>query len=629
MKTLKSFFQFFTVNPGCILKRHFYVIIRKLRFSDNNPSIREDFSLKMKLKSPMLVVICLLLCTVLVHAQTPFEKYFPGTGESVSVQPIPSGGYIGAVNFYFGGKFWLFRMNEQGDTLWTKTFQSGGDVIDRWAIRVAVVADGGFFILCGNSMLAYSCQFNSVMKTDAQGDSIWSVIISSTELWSGAGFEDLIATPVDGGCVAVGHGSAGGDPRILKISSAGAISWETVIEAFIYTYFSSVCLTSDSGYIATGLNHNNSTGINNLLVAKFNSNGDSLWYKTFYSGLFDSGDSIKAEGFSAAPTLDGGCMLAGYVTEPGIYGSYALLMRLNASGDVLWTKRYFHPENIFQKNVAYKLVRLPFNEYLMYLKRNGGSSAIGTLLKLNLSGDSLWSQVGYDYRIMMNTVDEEGGILFTGYVTEDVAVFIRTTMGGLYVSPQPSLPINNSINVSLNPNLVWGSPHFVNSSSVQVATDIAFTDIVFASTNVTANTLQVTQLSPITKYFWRVQSFGKEGGPTQWSEVWNFTTQVSVSVEDNSDMPVSFSLEQNYPNPFNPATKIKYTIPSNVKREMSKVELKIYDVLGSEIATLVNEEKPAGFYEVKFDASNLVSGFYFYRLQTGSFVETKKMMLVK
>jgi len=469
------------------------------------------------------------------------------------------------------------------------------------------------------------------MKTDAQGDSIWSVIISSTELWSGAGFEDLIATPVDGGCVAVGHGSAGGDPRILKISSAGAISWETVIEAFIYTNFSSVCLTSDSGYIATGLNHNNSTGLKNLLVAKFNNNGDSLWYKTFYSGLFDSGDSIKAEGFSVAPTFDGGCMLAGEVTEPGIWGSYALLMRLNASGDVLWTKGYFHPDNLWQRNVAYKLVQLPFNEYLMYLKRNVGStSAAGTLIKLSLSGDSLWSQVGYDYRLMLNTVDEQGGILFTGYVTADIAVFIRTTMGGLYVSPQLSLPINNSINVSLNPNLVWGSPHFVNSSSVQVATDSAFTDIVFDSTNVTANTLQVTQLSPITKYFWRVQSFGKEGGPTLWSEVWNFTTQVAVSVEDNSDMPASFSLEQNYPNPFNPTTTITYAIPLLGGEERGGlVTLKVFDLLGNEISTLVNENKEAGYHSIDFNASDLPSGVYFYRIQAGDFVDSKKMLLLK
>jgi hypothetical protein len=98
-------------------------------------------------------------------------------------------------------------------------------------------------------------------------------------------------------------------------------------------------------------------------------------------------------------------------------------------------------------------------------------------------------------------------------------------------------------------------------------------------------------------------------------------------------------LEQNYPNPFNPSTKIKYTIPSNVKREMSNVILKIYDVLGTEVTTLVNEEKSAGSYEVKFsakggsafggNATSLSSGIYFYKLQTGLFTETKKMSLMK
>jgi hypothetical protein len=88
--------------------------------------------------------------------------------------------------------------------------------------------------------------------------------------------------------------------------------------------------------------------------------------------------------------------------------------------------------------------------------------------------------------------------------------------------------------------------------------------------------------------------------------------------------PATFSLEQNYPNPFNPTTSIQYAIGS---RQI--ITLKVYDVLGNEIATLVNEEKPAGEYEVEFNASELTSGIYFYQLKSGSFVETKKMILLK
>jgi len=113
-----------------------------------------------------------------------------------------------------------------------------------------------------------------------------------------------------------------------------------------------------------------------------------------------------------------------------------------------------------------------------------------------------------------------------------------------------------------------------------------------------------------------------------------------VSVEDENEIqtPVIFNLSQNYPNPFNPSTKIKYTAPNFTLSsdhnginsvEGSRVHLKIYDVLGNEVATLVDEFKPAGTYEIKFDANGLSSGVYFYKLQSGNFVETKKMILMK
>ena len=95
--------------------------------------------------------------------------------------------------------------------------------------------------------------------------------------------------------------------------------------------------------------------------------------------------------------------------------------------------------------------------------------------------------------------------------------------------------------------------------------------------------------------------------------------------------PDDFILFQNYPNPFNPSTTIKYTIPNVTLSgvEGSRVQLKVYDLLGKEVATLVNEEKPSGNYEVEFDASRLTSGIYFYQLKSGSYLETKKMVMMK
>ncbi len=97
-----------------------------------------------------------------------------------------------------------------------------------------------------------------------------------------------------------------------------------------------------------------------------------------------------------------------------------------------------------------------------------------------------------------------------------------------------------------------------------------------------------------------------------------------VDVENEINKPHEFALYQNYPNPFNPTTHIRYSLPSN-----SYVTLKVYDALGSEVATLVQGEKPAGVYEVEFNASELSSGIYFYELKANNRVITRKMILLK
>ncbi len=98
-----------------------------------------------------------------------------------------------------------------------------------------------------------------------------------------------------------------------------------------------------------------------------------------------------------------------------------------------------------------------------------------------------------------------------------------------------------------------------------------------------------------------------------------------IDVNDKENyLPTNFALQQNYPNPFNPATVINYSL---LRSKM--VSIRVYDLIGNEIVNLVNEEKLAGRYSVNFNASNLSSGVYFYRMLAGSFVETKKLILLK
>jgi hypothetical protein len=134
-----------------------------------------------------------------------------------------------------------------------------------------------------------------------------------------------------------------------------------------------------------------------------------------------------------------------------------------------------------------------------------------------------------------------------------------------------------------------------------------------------------------------IKSYKYSGGYLPWTDfIGNPRSETAPSIgaleylggttvdPGNNGLPKEFSLYQNYPNPFNPATTIHYSLPLE-----GLVTLKVYNTIGEEVAILVNEEKPAGSYEVDFNGSELTSGIYFYKLQAGSFIETKKMVLMK
>ncbi len=111
-------------------------------------------------------------------------------------------------------------------------------------------------------------------------------------------------------------------------------------------------------------------------------------------------------------------------------------------------------------------------------------------------------------------------------------------------------------------------------------------------------------------------------GPLRWDS--SAITITLTDINENLLNPILYNLYDNYPNPFNPSTTLRYSIP-----EEAFTSLKIYNSLGGEVTTLVNETKPAGIYDVEFSATDLASGIYFYTLQAGTFTSTKKMILMK
>ena len=204
--------------------------------------------------------------------------------------------------------------------------------------------------------------------------------------------------------------------------------------------------------------------------------------------------------------------------------------------------------------------------------------------------------------------------------------FKFTTVPAVPASPTLIAPPNGAQGQSLTPLLDWSAVTGASSYRVQVTTDSTFTLInTLDSSNVTGDSLRIPggRLSNNVKYFWRVNA-SNAGGTGPWSVMWNFRVGYIGLTQIGNAIPKEYKLYYNYPNPFNPVTKIKFDVP-----KPDYVSIIIYDILGREIAELVNEQLQPGTYEVDFDGTNYPSGVYYYILTAQSFSQTKRMVLIK
>jgi uncharacterized lipoprotein YddW (UPF0748 family) len=200
------------------------------------------------------------------------------------------------------------------------------------------------------------------------------------------------------------------------------------------------------------------------------------------------------------------------------------------------------------------------------------------------------------------------------------------------IPPVLSDPPHTTTNVSTTPTLTWFSAPAATDYNLQVYLGTAISPSGLQVDTLVTDTVCTitTQLLNNRIHSWRVSSSNSLGFGG-WSESFGFKTEVTTDVKDDLGLPTKYSLNQNYPNPFNPSTTINFSLPYN-----GFVTIKIYDVLGKEISTIINNDFAAGYYDVNFDASALSSGIYFYQINVqsaeaidGNFVETKKMLLLK
>ena len=248
---------------------------------------------------------------------------------------------------------------------------------------------------------------------------------------------------------------------------------------------------------------------------------------------------------------------------------------------------------------------------ILFVNENSGWIAgFGGVILHSNNGGLSWSQQS------SNTTDDIYNINFvsesTGWAVGENGLILHTINGGI---PVELIAFTGSIyenNIILN----WETATETNNKGFEILRDgkvISFISGSGTSTEPQSYSLTDEDVSPGT-YTYSLVQIDFDGTRDRIGEL-------QINMNNNVS---EYSFAQNYPNPFNPSTTIKYSIP-----QTSQVQIKIFDILGNEIKTLLNEEKTAGIYQIEFDGSNIQSGIYFYRIFTGKFTETKKMVLMK
>ena len=192
-------------------------------------------------------------------------------------------------------------------------------------------------------------------------------------------------------------------------------------------------------------------------------------------------------------------------------------------------------------------------------------------------------------------------------------------------TPTLSFPVDQQENVGTLTDFSWNRVDSATFYRLQLSGNSSFNSTILDTSGIESTVFTISNpLNENTKYYWRIMGIGdNEENNSDWSNEYVFTTGVRTSIENNS-LPNNYILFQNYPNPFNPNTEIQYALP-----ESNQVTLEVYNSLGQKVMELVNSYKSAGYHREIFDASNLSSGVYLYKLTTASFTKTNKMLLIK
>ncbi len=630
------------------------------------------------MKKIILILFLFFSISLSINTQNQWQRTIggPNNEEARCIIQTSDGGYIisGYTFSYSAGNedIYLVKLSSSGLIQWTKTI--GGTEVDI-ARSIIQSTDGGYVIAGDSYNIGTATADFQILKTDAAGTIQWIRTINRAAY----DYATSIVQTSDGGYAIGGMSATGGvfsgDMFNVKLNSSGTHQWSKTYGGSHDEVTYCIIKTTDGGLAFAG--YSNSFGPYNLFnFIKTDSLGNIQWNRLI--GETGTGSHI----YSIMQTSDGGYVLAGEITLTGS-GNYEMyVVKLNNTGTIQWTRYIGGSGN----DNAFSLAQTTDGNFVLggYTNSFGAGNYDMYFAKLNGSGALLWSKTaggtGEDQTLSIIKTSD-GGFLAAGYTesfgsggkdmfivkfdsagntcgnttspisttgtsgTATSPTFTVTAQNPTVTTPDPVIgsggilnsicstlppaqptlvsPPNNSFNQLSSVRFIWNKSIGASTYRLQVAQDSLFTNLVLNDSTLTDSTIVVTNLTTNKYYWWRVNAKNAIG-TSPYSAIWKFGTFFVGLNQLSNIIPDDFKLYNNYPNPFNPVTKIRFNIPN-----AGKVIFSIYDMLGNEIFTINENNLIPGIYEYQFDGSNYPSGIYFYRLISGNFSETKKMVLIK
>ena len=598
------------------------------------------------------------------QSQSLFEKKYGTFADerAAGIVKLADGGFIVAGHFDTGnGLFDLcaFRINNSGDIVWSKRYGGSGDDGCRGIVQTT---DGNFVLMGYNGSTGFGGYDVLVIKIDPIGNQLWSAIVGDGYLQEGF----AITATNDGGVVITGYTKIYdiSDVYTIKLDQNGSLVWTNIIGFTFKQWGSSIIQTKDGGYLITGITD---VGADwdpnfNTLILKLSSAGNLVWIKHF-------GGPLTEEGRSIVELEDSTFVVVGKTNSFG--GDYeSLVARFSNDCELLWMKIiggsnddipnsvHFAADgkliiggqtNTYQYGSQSFLMKLDFAGNFLWQKNYGqAGQEIGSKV-INL-GDSAYAFVGisssqpiyYDNNYYVLVTDTSGESFCTNQsITPSIRTaslniipheFISGTGGSIINSLQPSsnltldalvfcdfLPVElESFNHSIEKNkatLTWSTATEINNKGFEIYRNDEIVKFVEGQGTTTEKHKYsyIDVVNTPGTYFYSLRQVDFDGTQT---ELGSFEVEI--------ESPQAYALNQNFPNPFNPSTTISFTIPKD-----GNIQLKLYDVLGNEVISLIDGNLPAGYHTISLNGSELTNGVYFYKLQAENFIDIKKLILLK